>query len=322
MEKTIYGEFDPPRISEIEMRHLIFQALSEELPENTPRQDTFKAHHYKGTIDDLHAIVEFLAIQKTLIPQIVEIKKKAWGCSGEILHYIDSTNFNQPEQDLFHEEFYSLSFHNVVSAGSSNGFDLFPNFHVTSFGLKCLAEGKNEVLPFDRDNYLLKIKSYHSDDWEEFYITEALRCYNCGAYYAAVTMLGICGEYIAEQLIHAMSDFLNRNDAALLSTFQRNLSGKRTISTRYAEYETIQEQVDHQTDSNGTPRYPSLNALSEKFDKSARRVYFTFVRLTRNNAVHPSDLKMNRTDTFMLFVSFIHYFKLQHQYLSELKLLS
>lgn len=315
--KELYA---PSRISEIEMRNLILQALAEENPEKTPRKATFQQYRYRGSIEDLRAIVEYIATQKSLIPKVVDIRGQAWACSGEIPRYKSDTNFNLAEQDVFVEEFYSLLYQNVVAAGGSAGFTQLPYFHVTTFGRECLL--KQDVLPFDQDKYLASIQMSNPNDWEVFYISEALRCYNCGAYSASIMIIGILGEYIAEQLIEAMDSFLGKNEPALQLTYQSALGTKRFISNKYEEYENQLKTVNALKDANNAPKYPTIFALKPKLDVPAHKVYNTYVRLTRNSIAHPSDMKMERLETLMLFVSFIKYFDIQHKYLAAFKALS
>lgn len=44
----------------------------------------------------------------------------------------------------------------------------------------------------------------YADDWDEFYIKEALTCFNAGAYSSAVIMLGLLGEYLATRLVEEL----------------------------------------------------------------------------------------------------------------------
>lgn len=62
-------------MTSLEMRNLIFEALSEENPENTPNGNTFKVHKYRGTVADLRTIVEYMAIRHSLIEQKVAIPR-------------------------------------------------------------------------------------------------------------------------------------------------------------------------------------------------------------------------------------------------------
>ena len=41
---------------------------------------------------------------------------------------------------------------------------------------------EKEILPHDPDGYIAKIKVAGANEWEEFYIDQALKCYNTGAW--------------------------------------------------------------------------------------------------------------------------------------------
>ena len=96
------------KISSIEMRNLIFEALSIEDISKTPRNQTFKQYNYCGCISDLIAIVDFLAVEHALIPRVVDIFQKAWGNPGDSLFYGSNTNFTPQNLDVFFEELYYL----------------------------------------------------------------------------------------------------------------------------------------------------------------------------------------------------------------------
>lgn len=302
-------------LSSMEMRSLILEALSIEDENNTPRKQTFKMYGYRGCISDLRAIVEHLAIAHDLIDQIVEIPGSAWGAPGAVPYYGDNTNFNEEELDLFSEEVHFLTFQNVISPGAVGSFgDSLPYFHVTQYGRACLAV--QDVLPYDPDKYLSKVKSIASvDDWEFFYVEQCLRCYNAGALESSVIMLGLAGEYLASRLIDAMIVFLGKNEVALHTKFISALSGKTLISQRYAEYETILSDVTKEKDATSNYKYPDLRALQPTLDGAAKAIYATFLRLTRNELAHPTQTKMDKIQSLTMMVSFIKYCETQHNYL-------
>lgn len=302
-------------ISGLEMQSLILEALSVENTCDTPRQATFKEYGYKGCVSDLRAIVEHIAIKHGLIEQVVPIPMCAWGCPGEVPHYGENSNLKSEELDLFTEEVHLLIFQNVISPGAQGGYgDDWPYFHVTRYGLKCLEN--QDVLPYDADNYLGKLRALPNfDDWEEFYIAQSLQCYNRGTLEASVIMLGLAGEYLAIRLIDAMDAFLAKNDTTKHAIFIQKLTGKQKISQRYTEYETILKSVEREKDGSGQDKYPQLKALSPNLDQSAKAIYASFLRLTRNELAHPSSVRMDRIECLTLFISFIKYCDTQHKYL-------
>ena len=303
-------------VTSLEMRNLIFEALSEENPENTPNGNTFKVHKYRGTVADLRTIVEYIAIKHNLIEQKVAIPRLGWGSPGENPMYERNTNLTDENLDLFTEEVHILVNRNILSPGALGGYgDHLPYFHVTEYGLKCLE--KRDVLPYDPDGYMNKISSIQSvDEWEKFYVEQSLKCYNADAFEAALMMIGLAGEYLATKLIEKMNDFLLNNEASLQTTYQTALQGKRVISQRYAEYENVLGRVINLKDpATNLYKYQTLRNLSPTLDGAAKAVYATYLRLTRNELAHPSGLQLDRIECLTFMTSYIKYCETQHNYL-------
>ncbi len=302
-------------ISSIEMRSLILEALSIEDVNLTPRKQTFKMYGYKGTVANLKAIVEHLALTRGLIDKDVEIPIAAWGSPGAIPWYKLNTNLSEEELDTFTEQIHFLVFQNVISPGAQGNYgDSLPYFHVTKYGLECLSA--RDILPYDPDNYLNKLKTFNSvDDWELFYISQSLLCYNSGAIEAAIIMLGLAGEYLTERMIKNMDKFLLKCEPALQLQYQRALTGKDKISQKYSEYEAFLRQVENLKNQNQNYKYPRLRELKPNLDAPAKNIYATYLRLTRNELAHPSCVKMDKTECLTMLVCFIKYSKTQHMYL-------
>lgn len=302
-------------MSSIEMRTLILEALSIDDPENTPLKRTFPMYEYKGCISDLRAIVEFLAIKHGLIDEVAKTPLSAWGTPGGIWQYGQETSLSDEEVNLFTEEFHLLMFQNVLSPGAQRYYgDSWPYFHVTKYGLECLK--KQDILPYDPDGYMKKINNISSiDDWEIFYIYQSLVCYNAGAFESSIIMLGLAGEYLATRLIDSMGNFLFKQEPTFSRQFSAALKGKNTISQRYNEYENILKKISALKFHSGNNKYPQLNSLSPSLDGAAKSVYATYLRLTRNELAHPSQVKLDRIECLTLVTSYIKYCETQHKYL-------
>jgi len=302
-------------MTSIEMRSLILEALSVEDENDTPLGRTFKMYGYKGCISDLRAITEYLAIKYGLIEKVSEIPFSAWGCPGATPFYARNTSFTEDDLNLFSEEVHFLIFQNVISPGAAGTYgDSLPYFHVTKYGHECLQA--QDILPYDPEKYLKKIKAITSvDDWECFYIEQSLCCYNAGALESSIIMLGLAGEYLANRLICAMQTFLSKMETALFAQFSAALSDKNKISQRYAEYENILKEVVKSKDQQGNIKYPALKALQPTLDVAAKAIYATFLRLTRNELAHPTATKTDKIECLTMLVCFIKYCETQHNYL-------
>ena len=134
-------------MTSLEMRNLIFEALAEKNPENTPWKMTFEMYGYRGTVSALRTIVEYIAIKHNVIPKVVEIPLMAWGVPGECPRYESNTNLTDENLDLFTEEVRILVNHNILSPGALGGYgDHLPYFHVTQYGLQCVEN--RDILPY------------------------------------------------------------------------------------------------------------------------------------------------------------------------------
>ena len=302
-------------ITSLEMRNLILEALSIEDKDESPWGVTFKMYDYKGCISAIRIFAEHVAINRGIIDKVAELPHVAWGADCEVPYYGENTNFSDDELNMFSEEVHQLMFQNVISPGATGSYgDDWPYFHVTKYGLECLAS--RDVLPYDPEGYMTKLSAIAScDDWEKFYINQSLICYNSGANESSIIMLGLAGEYLAIKLIDAMRTFLQKNDVSLLGQLDASLKGKQLVSQQYIEYEHILDILKNQKDASKNYKYQQLRALSPLLDNPAKAVYATFLRLTRNELAHPSATQMDRIECLTMFISFIKYCETQHKYL-------
>ena len=302
-------------LTSLEMRNLIFDALATDDKADTPRGITFKEKDYKGCISNLYDIVEFLAVKHNLIDKVAEIPITVWGAEKGTLTYRGNTSFDENEINLFFEETHLLIGQNVISPGAiGHGYsDAWPYFHVTRYGLECLA--KRDIVPYDPENYMKRLRAIASfDDWEEFYMEQCLKCYNIGAMESAIIMLGLEGEYLANRLIDALQAFLDKNEPAEYKKYITALKGKNKISQRFIEYEKYQEKCASLRDSTNNIKYPELKKLAPSLDGAAKATYATFLRLTRNELAHPANVRMERIQALTMLISFVKYCETQHKY--------
>ena len=143
-----------------------------------------------GNIYDLVRITEGLAIKYNQIEKVMEIPQSAWACTGENLIEGHSTNFTKLEIERCWEAFYLLLNSNIVAPGMYSNSSQLPYFHITTYGKECIDV--REILPYDVDGFLHKIKSINNiDRWVEYYLTEALKCFNANVYNSTVMNLGL-----------------------------------------------------------------------------------------------------------------------------------
>lgn len=293
-------------LSSIEIRNLMLDTLAYEGNDIDSEGKNFKMYGYRGTQSDLFRLMEGLAIKKGIIENSIPLGGAAWGGSGFMLHPHSTTNFGYKDIQLIYEQFHVLLNQGVIAPGAIGNYGPnLPNFHVTDYGLKCLEE--REILPYDVDGYLNKIKRISGiTEWVEFYIKEALQCYNANCMEAAVIMLGLSNEKIIDELISSLLGFLSRNYPTEHNQMSNALTSARTASAKYNCYtqyfSVIKNRIQDQTFKDMLPL----------MDGVAIESYANFTRITRNGLAHPSDTKMERMEVLMIFISFVKYCEVQY----------
>ncbi|SUY47682.1 Uncharacterised protein [Clostridium putrefaciens] len=296
-------------LSSIEIRNLMLNTLAYEEADIDSEGKTFKMYGYQGTQLDLYRLMEGLAVKRELIKERISLSGAAWGGSGLMLHPHSTTNFSRSDIQNIFEQFHLLLNQGIIAPGAVGNYgQSLPSFHVTEYGLTCLEE--QEVLPYDVDGYLEKIRSIPSiSEWVEFYIKEALLCYNANCMEAAVIMLGLSSEKIIDEQIDALLGYLSRNFTNEFLHMQTALSSIRFASDKFNCYKEYFNRIKN-------------NVSNQKFkdmlplvDRVAFQVYTNFTRITRNELAHPSDTKMERIEVLMIFISFVKYCHTQYAFI-------
>ncbi|WMJ81442.1 hypothetical protein RBU49_04085 [Clostridium sp. MB40-C1] len=300
---------EPRDLSSIEIRSLMLDTLAYEEGDIDSEGKTFKLYGYHGTQSDLYRLMEGLAVKRGVIKEDIPLHGAVWGGSGRMLHPHSTTNFSNSDIKNIYEQFHLLLNQGVIAPGAPGNYGPnLPNFHVTEYGLKCLEE--HEILPYDIDGYLEKIKNIPSiSEWVEFYIKEALQCYNANCMEAAVIMLGLSSEKIIDEQIDALLGYLSRNFNNEHSQMQSELSSIRLASGKFNCYKKYFNVIKN----NVTDQ--AFKYMLPLVDRIAFQVYTNFTRITRNGLAHPSDTKMERIEVLMIFISFIKYCQTQYGFI-------
>jgi hypothetical protein len=297
-------------LSSVEIRGLMLDVLSYEGEDLEPDGNHFKRYGYQGTQSDLYRQLELLAIKNGLIPSSIHVSRAAWGGMGYMLHAGCTTNFSNIEIKNIYEQFHLLLNHGIIAPGAIGNYGPnLPSFHVTDYGLKCLKE--KEILPYDVDDFLRKIKGIPNiTEWVEFYIEEALKCFNANCMEAAVIMLGLSSERIIQEQLDALKDFLSRNYSAEYAQMMGKLPKAIMASDKYALYKEFFDLIKNKVTEQ------DFKNVKLSMDRIATQVYANFTRITRNSLAHPSETKMERFEVLMIFISFIKYCETQYSFIS------
>lgn len=296
------------KLSSLEIRNLMMEAIMYEDVDIDPEGHNFKKYGYKGTQSDLFRLMEGLAIKNNLINDAIPLTSTAWGYQGYELHYNSTTNFTDDDILKIYEQFHMFINQGLIAPGATGNYGPnLPYFHVTDYGLVCCKE--KDILPYDIDEYLSKIMGLPSiSEWTEFYIEEALRCFNANCMEASIIMLGLANEKIIEELNGSLLNYLSKHYTDIYSEMEKDVDKARKASGKYNCYKTYFERIRSRISDD------KFKIMLSDMDNIATESFANFTRITRNALSHPSDTKMERIEVLMIFISFVKYCEIQHQF--------
>lgn len=296
------------------IRNLMLEALGDE----SVAADLYGRYNFKttngGAISDLIKITEGLSIKYNLIDKQIEIPRGAWAAPGGNLFEGKNTNFRQKEIERCWEAFYMLLSNNVIAPGMYRNSDSLPYFHVTSYGEECIEA--RDILPYDVDGFLHKIKSIDQiDDWVEYYLTEALKCFNANCFNSTIMNIGLASERLIELIIDKTGSVVGKSilGVQLKLKYKKQFPNITTtdelhdkyinkvgkplkIATRFEEYNKFVEMIE------GFPL-----EITDYIEKSSRKIFADYLRLNRNEVGHPSDIRKDQTECLLLLLGFMKY---------------
>lgn len=304
------------RLTIHQMKNLMLEALATEDENILPNKATFKKYGYSGNAFALFSLTEGLAMKKGLIHNSIGLSNFAWGATHSNLFEGRNTNFLRSEIEMMYEAFYLLLNQNIIAPGIYGETPFLPSFHVTNHGHSCLKE--LDILPYDYNGFLNQLKTINNlDNWVEYYLTEAVRCFNAACYQATNIMVGLASEKITLDIIEAFENHLSRHS---------NLTAKKKF--RVKNNFNTQFRLDINSDWKISTKYKILeeylnnlnldNQIKGHIDSLARTTFNQFIRLTRNEVSHPTDIVKDETETMLLLVSFVKYVKLQTDFIQKL----
>jgi len=292
----------------LEIQNLMLETLAYKSEDIDSEGKNFYKYGYKGTQSDLFRLMEALAIKKGILEENIKQGRVAWGGEGYLLHGNSTTNFNKKEINKIYEAFHILLNRGIIAPGAEGNYGPnLPYFHVTEYGLKCLEE--RDILPYDIDGYMDKLKNIRNiDEWVEFYIKQALECFNAYCYESALIMIGLANEFLVETIISTYINYLKIKNQKELNNFKKQLGKSKKISRKYLKYrESLKNSMSMDAD---------LKNLSMYLDTLANETFMSYMRLTRNELAHPSGIKTDRITTLMIFVAFIKYCERQYIFIN------
>jgi hypothetical protein len=171
----------------------------------------------------------------------------------------------------------------------------FPFVSITEHGKQVLESG--QTLPYDPDGYLKKLRTEipNLDPIIEMYLSESLQAYLKGLIFSSAVMLGVASEKAFLILLEAFTNALTDPQKK-----QRFLSIQESIQTK-RKFDQLKNEI--MAIRSTLPRELSED-LESQFDG-----IFNLIRITRNDAGHPTGRRIERGVQYTNLQLFILYCK-------------
>lgn len=167
---------------------------------------------------------------------------------------------------------------------------------ITDFGKQCIVSGN--FIPYDPEGYIRELQSKvpSIDDVTLTYICESIATYNSEHLLSSTITLGAASENMILSLIEVFTNAIV--DPTKKAEFEKKVNKKNSIAYKYEEFEKELELYKRQ---------PPLNTMQDY--SSIIGQIFTFVRINRNNAGHPTGKKVDKTVAYSNLQIFASYAK-------------
>jgi hypothetical protein len=234
------------------------------------------------TAENIHAAVVQIALGKKILDRKPE--------------HVAATSLEK----AIHDVVWELILEGVFAPGSRlNSSNALPQLHITEHGKKVLEAG--QMTPHDPDGYLERIKkdSPAVDPITLLYLGEALQTFRRGNQLATAVMVGVAAENVLLKLADAVKGALD--STTKVANFEK--------ATKSNKAKAWHDEVLIRLRSSNNPLPPSLTQVIENHVDGA----FQLIRVSRNEAGHPTGRLMHRDETHALLLLFPLYCKTAHE---------
>jgi hypothetical protein len=202
--------------------------------------------------------------------------------------------FGRAEETTALEILHELASANLIMPGVDRDHLGWPWLRVTEYGRRVLHQG--EPLPFDPDQYLAAAQPRLATmpPLAVEVLQEAVTTYHRGYIRSSALLLGIASEILMGQLIDSFV-------AGRPEKERQRLEAAMADKSIYARYRIFREEFDRARDGLKIP-----DALSKDVEAIVDLV-FNAVRLTRNEAGHPSGAPLNPILVATTLQAFLEY---------------
>ena len=192
----------------------------------------------------------------------------------------------QEDREKVRQIVWEFILQGILAIGLNETNPDFPFLSITEHGKKVLESGEMR-LPYDPDGYLtnLKTKIPNMDPMIEVYVTESLQAYLKGLIFSSAVMLGVASEkaflILLEVLTNASKD---PNEKRKFKELQN------VFKTKY-KFDLVKNKI--MSIRKSLPR-----DLSENLESQFEGI-FNLIRITRNDAGHPTGQRIERGTAFV-----------------------
>ena len=209
------------------------------------------------------------------------------------------------DRDKIRQIIWELIFQGVLYPGVSVDQPNLPFLSITEYGKQVLMAG--EILPYDPDGYLKHLKSEIPtlDPLIEIYVTESLQAYLRGLMFSSAVTLGVASEktflLLLEELTNAITDPKRKLQFTNLQYSYRTK----------IKFDIVKQEILHIR--NNLPR--DINDVLETHLDGI----FNLIRVTRNDAGHPTGKGIKRDVSFVNLRLFVPYCKTVYNLINHLQ---
>lgn len=193
----------------------------------------------------------------------------------------------------------------LLTIGSDEQNYSFPFIRITDYGEECLAS--SEILPYDPIGYLKRLRSEIKsiDKTTEMYLEESLQTFLRGNFLSSMVMLGVASEKTFLLLLDALTNAITDPDEkASFEQLKSDIRIKRKFDKVKAKIYSIRARLP--------------NDLNNNLESNVEGI-FHLIRISRNDAGHPTGRKIKREDAYTNLQLFIPYCKAMYQLIRFLR---
>jgi hypothetical protein len=213
-------------------------------------------------------------------------------------YYIFSTQHLMPKEDRekVRQIIWDLVMAGILVPGADEHNLKLDYLRVTPYGAAVLSS--NQYIPYDPDGYLkeIKIKIPNLDPVIETYIVESLQTFIRGNYLASAVMLGVASEKGILLLIEAYINAID--DASRKEKMQKEMDESFSILSKFKVLDREFNLIKKDLRAN----------VADDIDIQVNSI-FNLIRITRNDAGHPTEAKIDRRRAYSNLQVFAEYCK-------------